>query len=402
MKKTNYNQLNMEQRQVIQYMIDKGYSFTEIGKAIDKDRTTISKEIKRNRYVKSYYFDAFDPNGIKTAINRCLYLTKPPYVCNRCELKNKCNKHKLYYNALNAQGNFEEKQFEARCGVNIMPEVIDQIEHIIIPLIKNKKQSINQVYANHSDILYFSKSTFYNYVHNGILSLSDLDLPKKVIYKPRKDKNNKREYKRKLALLKNRSYDHYIKFVSIHPKMNICQMDTVMGKNDSHKCFLTLIIVKTNFMIIRLLDSKTMSCVDDEINKIKEKLGIKLFSKVFRIVLTDNGTEFFNPKNIEFDSSSGDKTCNVFYCKPYSSWQKGCIEKNHEYIRKIFPKGTSFDSFSEEQVHKLENIINNIPRLSLGNKTPYELTKKKYPDLILKLDYYKINPDDVSLNPKDF
>ena len=402
MKKTNYNQLNMEQRQVIQYMIDKGYSFTEIGKAIDKDRTTISKEIKRNRYVKSYYFDAFDPNGIRSAINKCISLTKPPYVCNRCKFKNKCNKHKLYYNALNAQGNFEEKQFEARCGVNIMPEVIDQIEHIIIPLIKNKKQSINQVYANHSDILYFSKSTFYNYVHNGILSLSDLDLPKKVIYKPRKDKNNKREYKRKLALLKNRSYDDYIKFVSIHPKMNICQMDTVMGTNDSHKCLLTLIIVKTNFMIIRLLDSKTMSCVDEEINKIKEKLGIKLFSKVFRIVLTDNGTEFFNPKNIEFDSSSGNKTCNVFYCKPYSSWQKGCIEKNHEYIRKIFPKGTSFDSFSEEQIHKLENIINNIPRLSLGNKTPYELTKKLYPNLILKLDYYKINPDDVSLNPKDF
>lgn len=402
MKKTNYNQLNMEQRQVIQYMIDKGYSFTEIGKAIDKDRTTISKEIKRNRYLKSYYFDAFDPNGIKTAINKCIYLTKPPYVCNRCKFKNKCNKHKLYYNALNAQGNFEEKQFEARSGVNIMPDTIDQIEHIIIPLIKNKKQSINQVYANHSDILYFSKSTFYNYVHNGILSLSDLDLPKKVIYKPRKDKNNKREYKRKLALLKNRSYDDYIKFVSIHPKMNICQMDTVMGTNDSHKCFLTLIIVKTNFMIIRLLDSKTMSCVDEEINKLKEKLGIKLFSKVFRIVLTDNGTEFFNPKNIEFDSSSGNKTCNVFYCKPYSSWQKGCIEKNHEYIRKIFPKGTSFDSFSEDQIHKLENIINNIPRLSLGNKSPYELTKKLYPDLILKLHYYKINPDDVSLNPKDF
>ena len=402
MKKTNYNQLILEQRQTIQYMIDKGHNFTEIGKAIYKDRTTVSKEIKRNRYVKSYFFDAFDPNGIKAAIDKCDSLKKPPYVCNQCKFKNKCNKHKLYYNAINAQGNFEEKQFEARTGVNVSIETIDQIERIIVPLIKNKNQSINQIYANHSDILYFSKSTFYNYIHNGILSLSDLDLPKKVIYKPRKDKNNKREYKRKLALLKGRSYDDYINFVSIHPKMNICQMDTVMGTNDSHKCLLTLIIVKTNFMIIRLLDSKTMSCVDDEISKIKEKLGIKLFSKIFRIVLTDNGTEFFNPKNIEFDLSSGNKTCNVFYCKPYSSWQKGCIEKNHEYIRKIFPKGTSFDSFSEEQIHKLENIINNIPRQSLDNKTPFELTNQLYPNFISKLNYHKINPDDVSLNPKDF
>lgn len=179
MKKTNYNQLILEQRQTIQYMIDKGHNFTEIGKAIFKDRTTVSKEIKRNRYVKSYFFDAFDPNGIKAAIDKCDSLKKPPYVCNKCKSKNKCNKHKLYYNAINAQGNFEEKQFEARTGVNVSIETIDQIERIIVPLIKNKNQSINQVYANHSDILYFSKSTFYNYIHNGILSLSDLDLPKK-------------------------------------------------------------------------------------------------------------------------------------------------------------------------------------------------------------------------------
>ena len=45
MKKTNFNQLNLEQRQTIQYMVDKGYNFTKIGKVINKDRTTISKEI---------------------------------------------------------------------------------------------------------------------------------------------------------------------------------------------------------------------------------------------------------------------------------------------------------------------------------------------------------------------
>ena len=95
MKKTNYNQLILEQRQTIQYMIDKGHNFTEIGKAIFKDRTTVSKKIKRNRYVKSYFFDAFDPNGIKAAIDKCDSLKKPPYVCNQCKSKNKCNKHKM-------------------------------------------------------------------------------------------------------------------------------------------------------------------------------------------------------------------------------------------------------------------------------------------------------------------
>ena len=73
--KTNFNQLIFEQRQTIQYMIDKGHNFTEIAKAIDKDRTTISKEIKRNRYVKSYFYDAFDPNGIKAATDKCNILS---------------------------------------------------------------------------------------------------------------------------------------------------------------------------------------------------------------------------------------------------------------------------------------------------------------------------------------
>ena len=52
-------------------MIGKKYNFTSIGKAINKDRTTISKEIKRNRYVKSYYYDPFDSKGISEAEKKC-------------------------------------------------------------------------------------------------------------------------------------------------------------------------------------------------------------------------------------------------------------------------------------------------------------------------------------------
>ena len=393
MKAKKYKHLSFEDRCIIEEFLNNNYTFTKIGNRIGKDRTTVSHEVKKHRFLRT----TSNCNN-----QSCCFESKPPYVCNGCSKFNHCKRIRYSYSHDVAYNEYHKSLIKSRSHLKITKEEIASINDIVSPLMIHKHHSVNHVYISHPDILPFSKSTFYNYIHNGILSLSDLDLPKKVIYKPRKDKNNKREYKRKLALLKGRSYDDYINFVSIHPKMNICQMDTVMGTNDSHKCLLTLIIVKTNFMIIRLLDSKTMSCVDDEISKIKEKLGIKLFSKIFRIVLTDNGTEFFNPKNIEFDLSSGNKTCNVFYCKPYSSWQKGCIEKNHEYIRKIFPKGTSFDSFSEEQIHKLENIINNIPRQSLDNKTPFELTNQLYPNFISKLNYHKINPDDVSLNPKDF
>lgn len=399
---TKYNQLLKEQRETIEYMIGKKYSFTSIGKIINKDRTTISKEIKRNRYLKSYFYDAFDAKGINEAIKKCPKLQEKPYVCNTCPSKNKCNKHKLYYNASIAQKHYEETLVTSRKGIDITPEIIDEIEHAIVPLIKDKKQSVNQVYSNHSDILYFSKVTFYKYVNIGVFSLKNIDLPKKVIYKPRKKKDEleEKQYKRKLSLLKGRTYNDYLNFVLKHPNMNICEMDTVEGNKESIKVLLTIIIKDTKFMLIRLLDKKNVQSVNYQFNLFKKKLGIKLYSKVFRIVLTDNGSEFFDPLHIEYDYETGVKKTNVFYCKPYSSWQKGTIEKNHKYIRDIFPKGTSFDDMTTEQIQKLEDTINNIPRDSLDGKTPYELTLKKYPELIKSLNCSYIAPDDVCLTKK--
>ena len=91
----------------------------------------------------------------------------------------------------------------------------------------------------------------------------------------------------------------------------------------------------------------------------------------------------------------------MFYCKPYSSWQKHELEVNHEYIRRVLPKGTDFSKLTNEDVLRLQNNINAIPRDSLNHQTPFDLTYKKYPDFVNKMGYSYIKPDDVSLNKKD-
>ncbi len=159
-----YKQLNKDQREIIQILLNKKESFTTIGNSIKVDRTTISKEIKRNRYIKSNYYDAFDNKGINKAINDCKILQHPPYVCNTCIFKNTCNKHKLYYDANIAHKHYEEIKSYSRSGIDITPDIIDEIEYSIVPLIKDKHQSINQIYVNHNDLLYFSKTTFYKYI----------------------------------------------------------------------------------------------------------------------------------------------------------------------------------------------------------------------------------------------
>lgn len=399
-QKNNYSHLNREQRDTIQYLIDKKYNLTQIGNAIDKDRTTVSKEIRRNRYLKSFTNNnPYDKKAINETINYCDNLTKFPYVCNTCPSKGGCRKNKLYYHSNIAQQHYDLILKTSREGIDIEPKTIDEIEQSIVPLIKDKKHSVNQVYINHNDILYFSKTTFYKYVNTGVLSLSNTDLPKKSKYKKRKIRKDK-ENKRNIAILKGRKYEDYLYFISKHKKMSKCQMDTVEGNRGSKKVLLTIINIDTHYMFIRLLDKKDIKSVNIAWDSFKDKLDTKSYSKLFRIVLTDNGSEFLDPLHIELDYNTGKKLSNVFYCKPYSSWQKGCIEKNHEYIRKIFPKGTNFNDFTNEEVQRLEDTINNIPRDSLNGKTPYKLLKEKYPEVVEILNCSYIEPDEVSLTKK--
>ncbi len=397
---TNYMHLNKEQRSTIEYLINNGYTFTYISNSIKVDRTTISKEIKRNRYIKNSLFSNYSETGIKKAINSCEKLSKPPYCCNNCKDKNYCCKYHLYYNASIAHKHYIETLSEARKGLDITKEEIDQINKNIIPLIKNKKQSVNQVFINHPDILYMSKPTFYKYVDLRVIGLSNFDLPKKVTYKKRKQ-NIDKSYKRELALSIGRTYEDYIIRIDKEKELIIWQLDTVIGKTTDNKTLMTFILVETNFMIIRLLDKKNVECVNKEFTKLKEDLGIKLYKKFIDIILTDNGTEFFDPIHMEYDLETGEKLLSVYYCHPNSPEEKPELECNHKYIRYYLPKGKTFENLTKEQVKRIEDNINNIPRDIFGGKTPYELTKEKYPELIEKLDSKYIEPDEVTLNPKD-
>ena len=397
---TNYCHFSIEQRDIIQHLLNCNKSFSYIANAIGKDRTSISKEIRRNRYIKSNFYEPFDQKGINHALSRCKKLSKPPYVCNNCIKKNTCPLNHLYYNSKLAQGHYESVLKDSRKGVNLTPQHIDEIERVIVPLIKDKKQSVNQVYINHSDILDFCKCSFYNYVNDGIISLTNLDLPKKIRYKKRKQKKNT-NYKKELIILKKRKYEDYLDFISKHPNLNKVQLDTVIGQKNNKKCLLTMYIVDTHFMLIFLLDKKDASHVTEIFKTLKNSLTIDVYRKVFRIILTDNGVEFSNPYEMEMDYDSCKKISNVFYCHPYASYEKHELEVNHEYIRRVLPKGTSFHNLNNDIIKRLQDNINAIPRVSLNGETPFDLTKKKYPELIKKLKCNYIKPDNVSLNKDD-
>ena len=66
----------------------------------------------------------------------------------------------------------------------------------------------------------------------------------------------------------------------------------------------------------------------------------------------------------------------VYFCDPYSSWQKGGVENANKMIRRFIPKGADIAAYSQEYVSMAVDILNNKPRKSLGYKTPLEVMQK--------------------------
>lgn len=118
------------------------------------------------------------------------------------------------------------------------------------------------------------------------------------------------------------------------------------------------------------------------------------------MILTDNGSEFSNPKAIEFDKQGNPRT-RIFYCDPSSPYQKGAIENNHELIRRIIPKGHSLDSYIQKDISLMMNHVNSYGRKKLNNRSPYTAFSFLYGTVTLKkLGSEFISPNDVTLIPK--
>lgn len=117
------------------------------------------------------------------------------------------------------------------------------------------------------------------------------------------------------------------------------------------------------------------------------------------MILTDNGPEFKDPWSIEMSSDRKRRT-RVFYCDPYKSNQKGRLEKSHEFIRYIIPKGRSMHNLSEQDVRLMTCHINSLARDSLNGKTPFDLAELLLSEKVLtRLRLKKVPPDQVILKP---
>ncbi len=390
MNAKKYKHLSFEDRCVIEEYLNHGYSFTQISNRLGKHRTAISKEVLKHRFLR----------GTASPQRPCCFESKPPYVCNNCDKFNHCKMQKYSYSSHIAYNEYKQTLISERSHLNITKDQIASINEIIAPLMIKKNHSVNQVFISHPELLPFSKTTFYKYIDLGILNVRNIDLQRKVKWKVKKEYDYHKD-KVETSIKVGRFYTDFKNYMEFNPNSSIVEMDTVIGTSGGKggKCFLTLLFRQFNFMLIYLLPYKKSRYVTEIFNQLKVLLGINEFKRLFEVILTDNGTEFSDPESIEFDMNTVEKICSVFYCDPNCSWQKGSIEKNHEYIRYILPKGTFFASLTQEDCYLIASHINSTPRLSLNNHSPYEASLLFLGnDNINKFKIKKIDYDDIDLS----
>ena len=174
-------------------------------------------------------------------------------------------------------------------------------------------------------------------------------------------------------------------------------MDSVEGKK-SGKVLLTIHFVNCSFMLAFIREYNDAQSVIDIFNFLQNILGIDKFKELFILILTDNGSEFSNPTEIEFDLNTGERRTQLFYCHPSSPYEKGSCEVNHELLRRILPKGTSFDNLLQEDINLIMSHINSYKRKKLNNVSPLTLFSTIYDkDTINKLNIREINSNDINL-----
>jgi IS30 family transposase len=316
-----------------------------------------------------------------------------PFACNGCPRKQGCRQEKYFYVATIAEAKNRDLLKGSRTGIGLSPQQLLDLDRLLTPLIQ-KGQPLNHIYATHKDDFPCSKRTLYRYIDQGLLATRNIDLRRKVSYKPRKSRKPSAPDP---AYRKDRAYPDFLIYAGYHPELQIVEMDTVTGRIGG-KALLTLLFRDVDLMLIFLLPNSTQSAVLTVFEELENTLQSELFKTLFPIILTDNGSEFENPFILE-TGLDGQTRCRIFYCDPMASWQKGRIEKNHEYIRYVLPKGSSFDDLSQDHVDLLMNHINCTCRDVLGESSPFDLACCQLHDLIELLQLYRVPADQVHLKP---
>ena len=254
--KGNQKHLTFEQRVDIEKGLTENKSFAEIGRIIGKNPSTISKEVRLHAHTKERPDSGYTHPpcihrknckvtclcdkmcGIHCKLCRkpsfrctdicpayetaeCEKLNKPPYVCNGCGKKTHCLMPRKFYSSKYAHDEYRSVLVDCRVGINQTPESIQSMNDLLVPLIKEKHQSIGHIYATHAEELGCSRRTLYSYINDCVFDVRNGDLRRSVRYKKRKKPTQTSAKDR--SYRQGHNYENFQSYMKDHPDINVVQ-----------------------------------------------------------------------------------------------------------------------------------------------------------------------------------
>lgn len=305
---SNYKQLTQSQRYQIKALLKSEQNQTKIAKIIGVHKSTISRELKRNRGQRGYH----------------------PKQAQRKAMSRR---------------NWERRRIKAQTWAWVEEKV-------------RKDWSPEQIklwMATHAETS-VSHEWIYQHIYADKRAGGDLHQHLRCQKKRRKryGSNDRR------GQIPNRvSIEQRPAIVDKRKRLGDWEADTLIGKK-SRYALVTLVDRMSRFTLIKKINQRTASATKSAIIQMLKPYKLKTLT-----ITCDNGTEFTAHQDMarELDAE-------VFFTHPYASWERGTNENTNGLLRQYFPKGSDFSKITNEQVRFAKNRLNTRPRKCLAGRTP--------------------------------
>lgn len=308
-----------ERKEIDFFLNERAYSMRMIAKLMNRNVSTISREIKRNKQKKKDIYIA--PNAHHQAYTNRKYSKYQAM---------KVRKHK-----------FIETYVSMKMKEHWSPEKI--------------ALRWNKVDKGESDPT-LSHKAIYKYLYSSFWA----DLTR-CLYTKRDRRVKRKQKKEKRETIKFRiPIEQRRKIINERKEVWHYEADLIVSKRGDKSCILKLIDRKTRILRARKLPNKQAEGVHKVLSHFVNELKVKS-------ITFDNGTEFAHHHQLR------KLWIETYHCNPYSSWEKGSIERANRDIRMFIPKKSCIKNYSQTYIENIVQQLNDIPKICLWGRTPNEV-----------------------------
>lgn len=315
-----YTHFTLEEREILAENLNEGKSFREIARILNRNPSSISREVKRN-YSKTT--DRYHPWRATTL-----------YICRR--------KNCVRRNAIQE-------------GSDLYQFIMAGLEKFWSPeIIAERAEKIS---------LHISAATIYKAIQKGVFKRVS---PKTHLRRHgQKRCSNASKYQ---TIHAEHTIHERPEIVELRKRLGDWEGDTVLG-GVGKGCIVTCVDRTSRLLVAAVSKDKTSKSVRVALAKAFKMMQI---SVPITTLTLDNGSEFAEFKGIEKDLDT-----TVYFADPHAPWQRGTNENTNDMLRFFYPKGCDFRLVSDEELQVAVSLINNRPRKCLGFLSPLEFISAK-------------------------